>query len=181
MNIPAFKIRLADISDADAYDAYVTALFAENLEMFPDRGPIPSADQIQAMYKRYNGEHAALFFAESQGRLIGRVSVGRIEQPNREHVATLGITVGCGFRGMGVGRALMARAHSWVSEKPWLERIELEAVSENLPAIRLYESFGFETEGVRRKAMKKNGRYFDLLLMARMPNSKFDADAQARR
>jgi putative acetyltransferase len=119
-----------------------------------------------------------LFFAESQGRLIGRVGVLRNEQPNREHMASLGSTVARDSRGQGVGRALMARALSWVRANPSIERVELEVVSENAPAIHLYESFGFETEGVRRRAMKKNGRNFDLLLMERICIPTLNAGAQ---
>ena len=49
-----------------------------------------------------------------------------------------------------------------------LVRVELEVFTDNQRAIRLYERFGFETEGVRRMAAVRQGRYADLQVMARL-------------
>ena len=37
-------------------------------------------------------------------------------------------------------------------------------------AIRLYQRFGFETEGRKREAAVKAGAYVDMLVMARLGN-----------
>jgi RimJ/RimL family protein N-acetyltransferase len=44
----------------------------------------------------------------------------------------------------------------------------------NERAIRLYEKFGFEREGVKRHALRVDGRYIDAFSMANLlgPNSK---------
>ena len=43
----------------------------------------------------------------------------------------------------------------------------LEIAHEDNPAgIALYEKFGFESEGVQRKAFKVDGRYHNLIMMA---------------
>jgi RimJ/RimL family protein N-acetyltransferase len=43
--------------------------------------------------------------------------------------------------------------------------MNLTVVSDNHPAKRLYESLGFETYGVERRALKYNGQYYDEDLM----------------
>ena len=171
MNISNFQIRRADISDAVAYEAYVSDIYAEDMDIFPDRGFIPNHEQIKAFYERNTGAHAALFFALADDRIIGRISVSRKEQPNYHHVAGLAITVAKQFRMKGVGRALMERAGKWIGDNDWIDRVELEVVAKNFPAIHLYESFGYEIEGVKRRAMKKKGQSLDLILMARLFNS----------
>ena len=47
-------------------------------------------------------------------------------------------------------------------------RLELEVYADNEPAIRLYERFGFEREGVLRQYAYRNGQLADALYMARL-------------
>lgn len=49
-----------------------------------------------------------------------------------------------------------------------LVRVELEVFSDNEGAIRLYESLGFQKEGLQRMATVRGGRYVDEYLMARL-------------
>ena len=48
-----------------------------------------------------------------------------------------------------------------------LEKIELSVYEDNLPAVALYEKFGFVHEGLIRKYRKLEGRYFDAHIMAK--------------
>ena len=47
-----------------------------------------------------------------------------------------------------------------------IEKVELEVFSDNLGAVRLYESFAFSLEGVKVRGRKLDGRYQDVKLMA---------------
>ena len=81
------------------------------------------------------------------------------------HCGRLGIFVVDGYREQGVGRRLMEA----VLAAAWdlgLTRIELDVFSDNLRAIRLYESLGFEHEGRRRRARVLDGITQDFLVMA---------------
>ena len=49
-----------------------------------------------------------------------------------------------------------------------ITRIELYVYARNTPAIKLYESFGFEIEGRRKKFIKSGDEYLDDLVMARL-------------
>jgi len=51
----------------------------------------------------------------------------------------------------------------------WLKlvRLELTAFVENEGAVRLYQSLGFQIEGVKKYAAIRNGEYADEYLMAR--------------
>jgi putative acetyltransferase len=72
------------------------------------------------------------------------------------------------WQGQGVGKALMQAgvdlADNWLN----LTRLELEVYSDNDPAIRLYERFGFEREGIMRQHAFRSGQYVDSLMMARL-------------
>jgi len=49
-----------------------------------------------------------------------------------------------------------------------LVRVELTVFTDNERAIHLYEKFGFVKEGVKRLAAIRNGKYEDVLMMARI-------------
>ena len=52
----------------------------------------------------------------------------------------------------------------------WLNyrRIELEVYTDNEPAIRLYQKFGFVIEGTMRQFAYRDGVYVDAYMMARL-------------
>ena len=69
------------------------------------------------------------------------------------------------YRGQGIGTRLLGATLD-AAEKYGLERVELEVYTSNTRAIRLYEKRGFITEGVKKKARKLDGKYYDIQVMA---------------
>jgi putative acetyltransferase len=59
----------------------------------------------------------------------------------------------------------MARAVEWARNSGVVTRIELDVYVENARARHLYEKFGFEVEGRRRRAIFRDGQYHDDLIM----------------
>ncbi len=110
-------------------------------------------------------QHAAVFVAEADGRVVGRLSVARDQHPASSHVADLGLMVAADRRGRGIGRALLVAAVDWAREAG-VTKLELHVFPWNEPAIRLYERFGFEREGVRRGHYLRDGEEVDAILMA---------------
>ena len=69
------------------------------------------------------------------------------------------------YRRQGIGRSLLQTAVDWARETG-VRKLELHVFPWNEPAIRLYEEFGFECEGVRRGHYSRDGADVDALLMA---------------
>jgi len=113
--------------------------------------------------KRY--PHAAVFVAERDGRIVGRLSVARDQHPASYHVADVGLMVAAGARRRGIGTALLERAIEWARTSD-IRKLELHVFPHNEPAIRLYERFGFEQEGYRKGHYRRAGGYVDAILMA---------------
>ena len=109
--------------------------------------------------------HAAVFVAEEDGKIIGRLSIARDPHPGSYHVADLGLMVVASHRRRGVGRALLQRAVEWAAESR-VRKLELHVFPHNAPAIALYESFGFVREGYRRDHYRRGTGYVDAILMA---------------
>ena len=60
---------------------------------------------------------------------------------------------------------LLAEAVAW-ARASGVRKLELHVFPWNEPALRLYESFGFEREGYRRRHYRRDGDHVDAILMA---------------
>ena len=108
---------------------------------------------------------AAVFVAEDDGTVVGRLSVARDPHRSSHHVADLGLMVAAGHRRRGIGRALLEQAVVWARDVG-VRKLELHVFPWNEPAIRLYEQFGYEREGFRRDHYRRGDEYVDAILMA---------------
>ena len=68
-------------------------------------------------------------------------------------------------RRRGVGRALLEAAVEW-ARTSGVSKLELHVFPHNEAAIKLYESFGFEREGYRKRHYRRGQEYVDAILMA---------------
>ncbi len=108
-----------------------------------------------------SAERGSLFVAEVDGQMVGMLGM---DLP-RYLVADLGMNVKDGFRGQGVGSALMVRAIEWAREAG-AHKIALQHWPHNDAAHALYVKFGFEQEGyLRRQYPRKNGEIWDAVVM----------------
>jgi len=102
--------------------------------------------------------------------LIGEAVVGwcdvlPIERPTRMHNGVLGLGVRAGYRGKGIGKALLGETLRR-ARAAGLTRIELTVRESNQEALALYRDVGFVVEGTQRKAILLDGAYENLIGMA---------------
>jgi RimJ/RimL family protein N-acetyltransferase len=110
--------------------------------------------------------HAAVFVAEEDGVIIGRLSIARDLHPASEHVADVGLMVARDHRRRGAGRALMEEAEEW-AKAAGIRKLELHVFPHNEPAIALYDGLGYEREGFRRRHYRRRTELLDAILMAK--------------
>jgi ribosomal protein S18 acetylase RimI-like enzyme len=73
--------------------------------------------------------------------------------------------VACGWRGRGVGSALLAAAIGW-ARSHGLHKLSLEVFAHNTAAITLYRKRGFVEEGRRaRQYRRSSGELWDTIVM----------------
>jgi putative acetyltransferase len=88
--------------------------------------------------------------------------------PRRAHALMLGLAVPSAWQGKGVGKALMGTLVDFADRWLPVTRLELTVFTDNERAIALYRRFGFEVEGTHRDYALRDGRYADVLAMARL-------------
>jgi L-phenylalanine/L-methionine N-acetyltransferase len=160
------KVKIRPLLPDDAEGLYAVASqpqVASRLSLLPS---MEIAETIEWMEQKMPGRHTLV--AEVDGRIAGSVSVTQYQNPRIAHMGSLGIMLHPDFWRQGLGSRLMQAiidlADNWLN----LKRMELNVYSTNTAAIRLYEKFGFESEGVRRCATFGDGRWLDDVLMARL-------------
>ena len=164
----SFRIRGAEPSDAEQLTRLADAVSGEPEGwLISVAGEWRSAGDERRFLKavrRY--PHAAVFVAEQEdGTLLGRLSIGRDPHPASTHVADVGLMVARDARRQGVGTALLQAAVEWAREAG-VRKLELHVFPWNEGAIALYDAFGFEREGYRKRHYLRGGEFVDAILMA---------------
>ena len=114
-------------------------------------------------------DHLLVAEVEENGceKVVGTVGLNICKNPRMRHVAGLGIMVHADYQGKGVGKALLEKILDLADNWLMLVRVELTVFTDNERAVKLYQSFGFEIEGIEKYAGIRDGQYADEYLMAR--------------
>jgi RimJ/RimL family protein N-acetyltransferase len=162
----AFVIRRAHPRDAAALVELAQEIAAEPEGwLISDGGWRTAADERRYLKAIRRYRDAAVFVAEADDEIVGRMSLGRDPHPASRHVADLGLMVAAGARRQGIGRALLEQAVAWAQEVG-VRKLELHVFPHNDAAIALYDGFGFEREGYRKAHYRRGRDFVDAILMA---------------
>jgi len=157
--------RIAPIAEEHiaAFHALVDSVAREKRYLLFLEGP--SLEDCTAFVKAGIGQGHVQLVALAQERLIGWCDILPIPRGSTRHVGVLGLGVLREFRGQGIGPALLEAAIDR-ARLSGMTRIQLDVREDNLPAIALYERFGFRREGLKRNAVRVDGEYGNVIFMA---------------
>lgn len=156
------KIRKMSPADLPAlYDIYTDKEVVNNNRYLPDI----KREEFDSMFSDSQHNFVAV---ESDGELLGHLAINSTSKPRLKHSASFGIAVAKTSRGKGVGRFLMEYLLAYCDEQLNLTRLELEVHANNVAALALYKSFGFEVEGKKRKAVLVEDALIDIVIMSRV-------------
>ena len=152
-----YRIRRAEEDDRRPLTVMWAAVVDENVGLGTE-----SPVDIDERATYWNLE--STFLAETDGEIIGSIHV----QKSRHGYADIGMCVANGWRGKGVGSALMDTAEAWAREQG-IHKLSLGVFAHNDRAIALYRKHGFIEEGRRVKHYRrKSGELYDSLEMGKL-------------
>lgn len=162
-------IREARPTDAEQLVAHVQRLTEEpdiDIPLAPGEFNLTVEQERQILADYAASDNSIFLVAEADSQIVGGLNCKGGARRATRHAAVLGMSVRKEWRSRGVGSALMAHLIDWVKNTGIITRIELHVYVRNKAAIHLYEKFGFEVEGRRRRAVYQNGEYLEDLVMA---------------
>ena len=150
----AFELRPAEEADRRPL-ALMFAAVAEERDGIATEPPV----DIDRMSERWEIDETLVAVAD--GELVGMLHV----DSSRFGFGEIGMLVVAGWRGRGVGSALLAASIEWAREHG-LHKLSLGVFPHNEAAIALYRKFGFVEEGRRAKHMRRDsGELWDVVDM----------------
>jgi ribosomal protein S18 acetylase RimI-like enzyme len=100
------------------------------------------------------------------GDIAGHIDLRGRPEPAATHRAMLGMGVHRAWRRRGLGQQLVTHALAWARAQSDLKWIDLEVLSENLPAVMLYARSGFMTLARVADMLQIDGASHDLSYMS---------------
>lgn len=156
----AVAVRHARDKDLDGIVDLVVEVAAEG-RWIGTEPPVDRDRRIQQLAESLDDERAVVLVAEVDGRIVGNLGMNLA----RYGVANFGMLVSAGWRGRGVGSALLRACIEW-ARAAGAHKIALQVWPHNAAAIALYEKFGFQREGLLRRHYRRgNGELWDAVLM----------------
>ncbi|WP_433957926.1 N-acetyltransferase family protein [Cytobacillus horneckiae] len=164
-----FAIRTATSDDAEKVLLYTKDITEDSPFLLFEKGEFNlTIDQNKIRLEDFfHNENKLAILAEVDDEVIGFLDFSNGNRERLKHQGSFGMSVAKTYRSKSVGKALLSSLIYWCKQNQMIEKINLEVMSQNLSALRLYESAGFEREGIKRREVKyKDGNYEDLILMA---------------
>jgi RimJ/RimL family protein N-acetyltransferase len=157
---PAVTVREATQADVDTLVEMLVAVAAEG-RWIGTEAPVDLERRRQRMVEEVGREDVIVLVAEAGGEPVGQLGL----QLARYGVGDLGMLVAAGWRGRGVGGALLAEAIAR-ARAAGVHKLALQVWPHNTAAIALYERFGFQREGyLRRHYRRRSGELWDAVVM----------------
>ena len=151
-----FTVRPASVADARP----MAELFAAVAEERSGIATEPPVD-VDARTVQFTASVGESMVAVAGDRVIGMIHV----EASRHGFGEFGMLVDRGWRGRGVGSALIQAAITWARDHG-LHKLSLEVFAHNAAGIALYRKCGFVEEGHRVKHYRRaNGELWDALVM----------------
>jgi ribosomal protein S18 acetylase RimI-like enzyme len=147
----AINVRRATAEDVDALVEVYLSLAAHHASLAPSAYHVPDPAAVRERFRRIAADvdPANLHLvAVVDGRVVGQLDAWAEEVPGPgstrrpQRAATLGLAVRDGWRGLGIGTALISEAERWARERG-LDEVRMEVAIENAAARRLYERLGY--------------------------------------
>ena len=160
-------MRRAEPRDAEKVLAFLNQVAGESENITFGPGELGLSVEEERAFLRQTAESLTSFYliAEIAGEIAGTLSFNAGKRPRLQHAGELGMTVLRRYWNLGIGSRMLAYLLDWARETATIRKINLRVRVDNLPAIHLYEKYGFVQEGRLTREFYLHGQFVDVSMM----------------
>ncbi len=165
------RLHIRPITIADSHATYdlIKDIYASTemmCQLFSDK--YPNVVDLENEIEDFQNSPGSFFLlAENDTGPVAYITVRTQGSAKLSHTAYLHMGVSGNARGNSVGRKILKEAIDRIESDRIIEILYLNVRADNVAAVHLYESAGFETIAVLNRDTKFEGKYYDGLLMRR--------------
>jgi RimJ/RimL family protein N-acetyltransferase len=163
-----FVVRAAQASDAEGVLAVSLDTIRERVWSVttPEEFTFTPDQEVEYLARHMEDPNELAVVADHGDEVIGFLGLEAGPRKALRHRCTLHLAVAKGWRGRGVGGALITTALDWCRARPDVTKVSLAVLADNQRAIALYERLGFAHEGRRPREVRRGpDEYVDDVLM----------------
>jgi ribosomal protein S18 acetylase RimI-like enzyme len=139
----------------------------ENLDREQGEAYIDESGFKQVIKTDTESSSNLFLIAEVNERIVGFSRCEGNKLKRKSHQVEFGICVLKEFWGYGIGKNLLKESIHW-ADSNGIKKVTLSVLETNDKAVKLYEKYGFEVEGVlKRDKFLSDGNYYNTILMGR--------------
>lgn len=160
-------LRRAVPDDAERLLVYLNQVAgeSENVSFGPGEFGL-SVEEERAVLKQVAETPTSLYLvAEIAGEIVGTLTFSAGKRPRIRHVGEFGTSVLRKYWNRGIGGYMLAYLIDWARQTGTIRKINLRVRVDNLPAIHLYEKYGFVHEGRVTREFYLHGQFIDMYVM----------------
>jgi RimJ/RimL family protein N-acetyltransferase len=160
-------LRRAEPKDAEEVLAYLNQVAGESENITFGPGELGlSVEEERAFLRQITESPTSLcIIAEIGGEIAGTLSFNTGKRPRLQHAGEFGMTVLRRYWNLGIGSRMLAYFIDWARHTGMIRKINLRVRVDNLPAIHLYEKYGFVQEGRITREFYLHGQFVDAYIM----------------
>ncbi len=160
-------MRRAEPKDAEKVLAFLNQVAGESENITFGPGELGLSVEEERVFLRQTTESPTSLYviAEIAGEIAGTLSFSAGKRPRLQHAGELGMTVLRKYWNLGIGSRMLAYLLDWARETATIRKINLRVRVDNLPAIHLYEKYGFVQEGRLTREFYLHGQFVDVSMM----------------
>jgi len=164
-------IREAVIQDAADFIRCVKSYIAdgEYMVMEPAEFAPDNAQGREFIHNLVDSENSILLVATHNDRIVGNLDITGGQRIRLRHTGLVGMGMLKEYRDKGLGSILLEAGIEWAKKNHLLEKLWLQVLAGNTPAVNIYRKMGFTEEGRQKNFVRAaEGVYYDNILMSLM-------------
>jgi len=160
-------LRCAEPGDAEQLLAYVNQIAgeSENITFGPGEFGLSVEEERVFLQQAAASPTSLYLIAEVAGEIAGTLTFSTGKRLRMRHAGEFGMSVLRKYWNFGIGSRMLAYLIEWARQSGTIRKINLRVRVDNLPAIHLYEKFGFVQEGRNTREFYLHGQFVDSYLM----------------